>query len=455
MKPLPRTVIALGVVSLLTDMSSEMIYPLLPVFVAATLGGGAVSIGLIEGIAEATASLVKLASGILSDRMARRKWMLVVGYGLAGSVRPLIGLARAWPVVLFIRFGDRVGKGLRGPPRDAIIADAVDQDARGRAFGLHRAMDHAGAVVGPLCAFGLLAIGLESRQIFFAAAVPAAAVIIVLLVAVREPPRAPAAAGAPRPPLRLIDLRGLGGDFRRLLIALVTFALASSTDAFLLYRMSQAGIDTAGLALVWSMHHVVKVAAAYLGGAASDRWRRRRAFLFASWIGYAAVYAIFAALSSAAALIAVFMVYGVFIAAPEAVEKAWVADLVPRDRRGAAFGWMQAGVGLAALPASLVFGVIWWAAGPAAAFLSGSALAILAALLVTRVGQAPGDNTDRDANADPGRGADSRPPSRDGAARVGAARAFAFIMRRSCASTSSSPSSVPIAPASSSWSRRP
>jgi MFS family permease len=384
-KALPRTVVALGVVSLLTDMSSEMIYPLLPVFVAATLGGGAVSIGLIEGIAEATASVVKLVSGALSDRMARRKWLLVVGYGLAGGVRPLIGLARAWPVVLFIRFADRVGKGLRGPPRDAIIADAVDPGARGRAFGLHRAMDHAGAVLGPLIAFALIGLGLESRQIFFVAAIPAAAVIVVLLVAVREPPRA--VSSGPRPRLRLVDLGGLGGEFRRLLLALVTFALASSTDAFLLYRMSEAGIGTGGLALVWSLHHVVKVAAAYLAGAASDRWGRRRVLLAASWIGYAAVYALFAATSSPAALVAVFMVYGVFIAAPEAVEKAWVVDLVPAERRGAAFGWMQAGVGIAALPASLLFGVIWWAAGPAAAFLTGSALAILAALLVTRVGQ--------------------------------------------------------------------
>jgi MFS family permease len=383
-KRLPRTVIALGVVSLLTDMSSEMIYPLLPVFVAATLGGGAISIGLIEGIAESTASLVKLVSGVMSDRMRRRKWLLVVGYGLAGSVRPLIGLARAWPVVLFIRFADRVGKGLRGPPRDAIIADAVDAGSRGRAFGLHRSMDHAGAVVGPLVAFALLGAGLESRQIFLAAAVPAAAVLLVLLFAVREPPRLEAPA-AGRARLRLVDLRGLGADFRRLLVALVTFALASSTDAFLLYRMSQAGIGTAALALVWSLHHVVKVAAAYLGGTASDRWGKRRALLAGSWIGYAAVYALFAAVSSAPALVAVFLVYGLFIAAPEAVEKAWVTDLVPADRRGAAFGWMQAAVGVAALPASLVFGLVWSAVGPAAAFLSGSALAILAALLVTRV----------------------------------------------------------------------
>ena len=384
MKSLPRTVIALGVVSLLTDMSSEMIYPLLPVFVAATLGGGAVSIGLIEGIAEATASLVKLASGVVSDRMRRRKWLLVVGYGLAGSVRPLIGLARAWPVVLFIRFADRVGKGLRGPPRDAIIADAVEAGSRGRAFGLHRSMDHAGAVVGPLVAFGLLGAGLESRQIFLAAAIPAAAVLLVLLFAVREPPRQHT---AQRARLRLVDLRGLGGDFRRLLVALVTFALASSTDAFLLYRMSQAGIGTAGLALVWSLHHVVKVAAAYLGGTASDRWGNRRALLAGSWIGYAAVYALFAAVSSPAGLVAVFMVYGLFIAAPEAVEKAWVTDLVPAERRGAAFGWAQAAVGVAALPASLVFGLVWSSVGSSAAFLSGSVLAILAALLVTRVGQ--------------------------------------------------------------------
>lgn len=386
MKKLPATVIALGVVSLLTDMSSEMIYPLLPVFVAATLGGGAISIGLIEGIAEATASLVKLASGVVSDRMRRRKWLLVIGYGLAGSVRPLIGLARAWPVVLCIRFADRVGKGLRGPPRDAIIADAVDAGSRGRAFGLHRSMDHAGAVVGPLVAFALLGVGFESRQIFLFAAIPAAAVLVVLLFIVREPPRHQVGEGG-RARLRLADLGGLGADFRRLLVALVTFALASSTDAFLLYRMSQAGIGTAGLALVWSLHHVVKVAAAYLGGTASDRWGRRRALLAGSWIGYAAVYALFAAVSSPAGLVAVFLIYGLFIAAPEAVEKAWVTDLVPADRRGAAFGWMQAAVGVAALPASLVFGLIWSSVGPAAAFLSGSALAILAALLVTRVGQ--------------------------------------------------------------------
>jgi MFS family permease len=364
-------------------MSSEMIYPLLPVFVAATLGGGAVSIGLIEGIAEATASLVKLVSGVVSDRMQRRKWLLVVGYGLAGTVRPLIGLARAWPVVLFIRFADRVGKGLRGPPRDAIIADAVDAGSRGRAFGLHRSMDHAGAVVGPLVAFALLGAGLESRQIFLAAGIPAAAVLLVLLLVVREPPRQEVAAARAR--LRLVDLRGLGGDFRRLLVALVAFALASSTDAFLLYRMSQAGIGTGGLALVWSLHHVVKVAAAYLGGTASDRWGKRRALLAGSWIGYAAVYALFAAVSSATGLVAVFLVYGLFIAAPEAVEKAWVTDLVPAERRGAAFGWMQAAVGVAALPASLVFGLVWSAVGPTAAFLSGSGLAIVAALLVTRV----------------------------------------------------------------------
>jgi MFS family permease len=216
--------------------------------------------------------------------------------------------------------------------------------------------------------------------------VPAAAVLLVLLLVVREPPRHQAPA-AVRTRLRLVDLRGLGADFRRLLVALVTFALASSTDAFLLYRMSQAGIGTAALALVWSLHHVVKVAAAYLGGTASDRWGRRRALLAGSWIGYAAVYALFAAVSSAAGLVAVFLVYGLFIAAPEAVEKAWVTDLVPADRRGAAFGWMQAAVGVAALPASLVFGLIWSSVGPTAAFLSGSAMAILAALLVTRVGQ--------------------------------------------------------------------
>lgn len=374
---LPRTVVALGVVSLLTDVSSEMIYPLLPLFVVGAVGGGALSLGLIEGVAESTAALVKLGSGALSDRMRRRMPLVLLGYGLAGVARPLIGLARVWPVVLALRFVDRIGKGLRGPPRDALIADAVAADARGRAFGLHQAMDHAGAVIGPLVAAGLLALGMELRGVFLAAAVPAAAVMVVLVAGVREPPRPP-------PPPRPAGGAPLGSDFRRLVLAAVLFTLGNSTDAFLLLRLSQAGLSPSMVAVLWSLHHVVKMSAAYVGGRASDRVGRR-SLLASAWVLYAAVYCLFALLSSPAGLVASFLAYGVTLGMAQPVQTAWIADLVPPDRRGAAFGWLHGAVGLAALPASALFGLVWHLVGHAAAFAIGAGLACAAALALCRV----------------------------------------------------------------------
>jgi MFS family permease len=384
---LPRAVIALGVVSLLTDVSSEMIYPLLPVFVAGVVGGGAISIGLIEGVAESTAALVKLASGAMSDRMRRRKPLLLVGYGLAGAARPFIGLALVWPVVLALRFADRIGKGLRGPPRDALIADAVAEADRGRAFGLHQAMDHAGAVVGPLVAAALLAAGLDMRGVFLAAAIPAAAVMIVLVAAVSEPARRPHAAPTPpggAAPALSPAPSALGADFRRLLAAAVLFTLGNSTDAFLLLRLGGVGVGPELVAVLWSLHHVVKMSAAYLGGRASDRMSRR-GLLVAAWLMYALVYVLFAAVSSAAALVAVFLVYGVCLGVAEPVQKAWTTDLVPAARRGAAFGWLHGAIGLAALPASVVFGAVWHWLGHEVAFALGSGLAVIAALALFRV----------------------------------------------------------------------
>jgi len=381
-RALPRAVIALGVVSLLTDVSSEMIYPLLPLFVASTVAGGAFAVGLIEGVAETTASLVRLASGALSDRMPRRKPLLLIGYGLAGAARPLIGLARIWPVVLFLRFADRVGKGLRGPPRDALIADAVSGDVRGRAFGLHQAMDNAGAVVGPLCAAALLGLGLQLRGVFLAAAVPAVAVMAVLFFGVAEPERAARAApqGGATEPARV------GGDFRRLLVASVLFTLGNSTDAFLLLRLGRAGLGPEQVAVLWSLHNVVKMVAAYLGGRASDTLSRRT-LLLAAWLLYAIVYLLFALLTAPAALVAVFLAYGLTLGIGEPVQKAWTTDLVPPERRGAAFGWLNGAVGLAALPASAVFGLIWQWQGPALAFEVGAGLAVAAALALFRVGR--------------------------------------------------------------------
>ena len=377
---IPRTVIALGVVSLLTDLSSEMIYPLLPIFLASVLGAGAMALGLIEGVAESTAALLKVASGIWTDRTRRRKPLVVAGYTLSGMMRPLIGLAAAWPAVLALRFADRVGKGLRTSPRDALIADVTDASARGTAYGFHRAMDHAGAVLGPLVAAVLLNFaGLPLRQVFLLSAIPAVAVLVVLLLGVKEPPLG--GAESPVAPKILAPWSALGPDYRRLLLAVLVFTLGNSTDAFLLLRLSQTGVSTAGIALLWSAHHVVKMAANYYGGRLSDRVGPR-AMILAGWLFYAAIYLTFGWLTSAPALIAVFLAYGIYFGLTEPAERAWVASLVPPQLRGTAFGWYHCAIGLAALPASVAFGLLWQQWGAAVAFTAGAFLAALAAALL-------------------------------------------------------------------------
>ena len=377
---IPRTVIALGVVSLLTDLSSEMIYPLLPIFLASVLGAGAMALGLIEGVAESTAALLKVASGIWTDRTRRRKPLVVAGYTLSGMMRPLIGLAAAWPAVLALRFADRVGKGLRTSPRDALIADVTDSGTRGTAYGFHRAMDHAGAVLGPLVAAALLNFaGLPLRQVFLLSAIPAVAVLVVLLLRVEEPPHP--RAESPAGPSLLAPWSALGPDYRRLLLAVLVFTLGNSTDAFLLLRLNEAGVPTAGIALLWSAHHLVKMNATYFGGQLSDRVGPR-AMILAGWLFYAAIYLTFGWLHSAPWLIAVFLAYGIYFGLTEPAERAWVASLVPPQLRGTAFGWYHCAIGLAALPASVAFGLLWQQWGTAVAFTAGAVLAALAASLL-------------------------------------------------------------------------
>jgi MFS family permease len=376
-RSLPRTVIALGAVSFFTDLSSEMIYPLLPVFLVGVLGATAVSLGLVEGVAEATAALIKLLSGVWSDRLRRRKPLVLAGYGLSGLARPLVGLAWAWPVVLVLRFTDRLGKGLRTSPRDALIADVTDPVIRGQAYGLHRAMDHGGAVLGPLVAAGLLAAtGLELGDVFLLAVVPAVLVMVILALGVREPERSvslrkPTGAG----------FRELNQPYRRLLLAVFVFTLGNSTDAFLLLRLTEVGVAPAAVAVLWSAHHVVKMTTTYAGGRACDRWGPKRSVI-AGWMVYAAAYLGFGLIHSTGGLIAVFLVYGVYFGLTEPAERAWVAALVPEHLRGAAFGGFHGAVGLAALPASLLFGVLWHTLGVAFAFSCGAALALIAVVLV-------------------------------------------------------------------------
>jgi MFS family permease len=380
---LPRTVIALGAVSFFTDLSSEMIYPLLPLFLVDVLGAGAIALGTIEGIAESTAALLKVASGWWTDRMRRRKPLVVGGYTLSGSVRPLIGLATAWPVVVLLRFGDRVGKGLRTSPRDALIADVTPPVRLGAAYGLHRAMDHAGAVAGPLVAAGLLLLpGVTLRTVFLLAAIPAALVVVVLVAGVRESERPETRTAEPLS--LLVGWNAMGVPMRRLLLALVVFTLGNSTDAFLLLRLGDAGFAAGWIAALWSLHHVVKMGANLYGGQLSDRLGRRN-LIIVGWLVYAAIYVGFGLTSSTAALVALFLGYGIYFGLTEPVERAWVASLAPATSRGSAFGFYHGAIGLTALPASIIFGVIYAAAGPGAAFGTGAGLALVATALLFRV----------------------------------------------------------------------
>ncbi len=378
---LPRTVIALGAVSLLTDASSEMIYPLLPVFLSSVLGAGPLAIGAIEGAAESVAALLKLASGWWSDRLPRRKPLVVAGYGIASVVRPLTGLATGVGQVLAIRLLDRVGKGIRGAPRDALIADAVEPPHRGRAFGFHRAADHAGAVMGPLAAYALLAWGgFSLRTVFLLAAIPAAAAMVALLFGVRESRREEPAARR-RDGLRR---QGLDRRFWLYLLVLLVFTLGNSTDALLILRATELGVSATMVPILWAALHVVKSASSTPGGILSDRLGRRPLIL-AGWVIYAAVYLGFAFATARWHAWALFLGYGLYFGMTEGVEKALVADLVPANIRGAAFGWYNLTIGLAAFPASLLFGGIWQAFGAPTAFVMGAGLSLLAAtgLLVT------------------------------------------------------------------------
>jgi MFS family permease len=372
---LGRNVLALAVVSLLTDMASDMTYPLLPLFLATTLGASATTVGAIEGAAESAAALLKLGSGWLSDRVPRRKPLVLAGYGIASLIRPLIGLAQSVTQVLAIRVTDRIGKGIRGAPRDALIADSVDPAIRGRAFGFHRAADHAGAVIGPLLAFALLQWGgLELRQVFLLTAIPGALAVAAVVFGVREVPRETPDTS------RKLDLRvPLGRRFWSFLAVLLVFTLGNSTDAFLLLRARDLGIDAALIPILWALLHVVKALSSTPGGALSDRIGRKP-LLIAGWLLYAAVYFALARADAAWQAWALFAVYGIYFGLTEGVEKALVADLVPDDRRGAAFGWYNLALGIAALPASLLFGVIWDRAGAPAAFGFGAAMALVAAM---------------------------------------------------------------------------
>lgn len=379
-RSLGRNVVALGAVSFFTDISSEMIYPLLPVFLTTTLGASAAMLGVIEGAAESTASLLKLASGWWSDRVGRRKPLVVVGYGIASVARPLIAVAQSATHVLLIRLTDRLGKGLRTAPRDALIADSVEPAMRGRAYGFHRAADHAGAVLGPLIAFALLQwTGISLRTVFWLAVIPGILAIITVVAFVRESEASPARSAAESSGSRAATAENpLPRNFWAYLGIVLLFTLGNSTDAFLLLRASQLGVPIALLPILWAALHVVKSATSTHGGALSDRVGRVPT-LIAGWGIFALVYLGFGVASQQWHVWALFVLYGLFFALTEGTERALVADFTGA-KRGTAFGWFHLTIGLGALPASILFGFVWDRAGAPAAFYLGAALAAIAAI---------------------------------------------------------------------------
>jgi MFS family permease len=387
-KPLPRSVKALGWTSFFTDFSTEMIYPLIPNFLTKTLNATPVVLGLIEGVAESTAAILKLFSGYWSDRFKKRKPLVVGGYAIS-SFWPLIAWAPTWPLVLLLRFVNRIGKGVRTSPRDALIADWTAPKDRGAAFGFQRSLDHAGAMVGPLAAAALLQWwGCSLRTVFLVALVPGVIVFFILVLGVKDKTAKNTVSRNDIKPARGLSASWtrMGKPFWWYLLSLLVFTLGNSTDAFLLLKLNDVGVSSIGILLLWSAHHLVKSVCTFWGGRLSDKVGRRTMIL-AGWGVYALVYLAFSVVSGKEGLIAVFLAYGIYFGLTEPVEKAWVADMAPKDMRGSAFGWYHLTIGLAALPASLLFGWIWMTWSPGCAFITGACLAGVAAVMLLMVGE--------------------------------------------------------------------
>ncbi len=378
---IPPNVVALGWTSLLTDVSTEMLTPILPLFVTVTLGASVVSLGVIEGVAECAASVLRLSSGWLSDRMGRRKPFAVFGYALSGAAKTSMALASTWGFVLGMRFTDRLGKALRTPARDALLADSVAPADLGRAFGLHRAMDTLGAAIGPLLGWWLLShwqrLGSEGyRRIFLVSGIPALLSVLVLALIVKAAPAAPRIARSVRH-----QAGALGPAFRRFLIVDAVFQLGNSSNAFVLLRTQSAGWSAGQVSLVYFAYNVAFALLALPFGRLSDRVGRRP-LLWAAYAAYAASYSMLALHATRWGVVAAFLLLALHSALMDGQAKSLIADLVPRDLRATAYGVHATVAGLALLPASIVAGALWEGAGPAVTFLLGAALAAVAALLL-------------------------------------------------------------------------
>jgi len=377
-----RNVWAASAASFLNDISSEMIFNLLPLFLANVLGLPMGIIGLVEGVAESLSSLLKIASGWLSDRVAQRKPLAVLGYAVSTLAKPFLYFAASWQAVLAVRVADRIGKGVRTAPRDALLADSVAPESRGLSFGLHRAADTAGAFVGLAVALGVvwtrqsgesLLAASTFRTLVWLSVAPAVLAVAVLALGAKEPPHA----SRPQEP----GHGKLGKRFHGFLFALVLFTLGNSSDAFIILRAQERGLSLVGvLGMLCGFNFVYAVVSAP-AGRLSDRWGRKP-LIVSGWLLYGVLYLGFAAAESAVHVVVLFALYGVYYGLAEGTARAFVADLVPFESRGTAYGLYHAAVGIAALPASLAAGVLWQRFGPRIPFLIGAGLALVASALV-------------------------------------------------------------------------
>lgn len=394
-----KNVYVLGAVSLFNDFSSEMIYPLIPSFVKSVIGLGPAFLGILEGIAESTNSILKLFAGYFSDKIKKRKPFAVGGYAISNLLRPLIGLTRSWGVLLFLRFSDRVGKGIRTSPRDAMIADYSPTDRRGFAFGFQRGMDHTGAVLGSITASLLLYFfTIELKTIFLLSVIPGIIAVLLMIFGVRsihkkdgilknrvEVPekyltRDKNTIGK-KEILKFSDFKKLGKQFSLYLVVLVIFTLGNSTDAFLLLRASEVGFQITVIPLLWAILHISKALFCILGGYISDKIGRK-VMILSGWFVYFLTYLGFAYFNEYYLIYLLFIIYGLYFGLTEGVEKALVADIVPKENIGTAYGFYNLSLGITTLPASVIFGLIWKAYSFRAAFLTGALISIVSSLML-------------------------------------------------------------------------
>jgi MFS family permease len=377
---LPATVIAIGLVSFLNDMASEMVTPFIPILIATVLGAGPVILGLVEGVADAAASFLKLWAGRYSDlKHGRRKRLMVYGYGLSNLARPLLGLATGWGTLLLLRSLDRAGKGLRTAPRDALLADSTHSDIHGFAYGFHRAMDNAGALGGTLLAIAALSwMHWPVDEVILWSAVPGALVLLVLVFGVREPARREVAT---EKPFALLSWSLLSVNLRRYLWVLVVFTFARASETFILLRGNELGMSLVQVLLLWAVLNLSKSAASVPGGRMADAFGKRRITMI-SWSGYALSFAMLGLVGHSSSLWFAAVLYGLLIGIGEGSERALISLFADVRERGTAFGWYHLAVGISAIPAGVLFGAIWhyWSANDA--FLFAGVLSLLSVLLL-------------------------------------------------------------------------